>query len=154
MAEKMTRYNCAVVETQPGRFVVAYPGDVDPGGRYGYKNISSSGIGAFYRDEPRLSSPGKYAHLPHLDIGFVEGPETFEQFRENVAAVVNRLMAESSGQPVTLEAIKSALPEPKYQTRIKTATTPTIPQIPSEKLADIDVDAILARYLRNDTPQN
>ena len=107
-------YICTIVETQPGEFVVAYPGYVD-------RNIHPAAkiefiLGDPY-SQPHIRESYMYEGLPYLDARFVVSAKTtLEQFRENVGAVVDRLMSEAaSGDQVTLKAIKAALQGLKYK---------------------------------------
>ena len=116
MTEESMPYSCAVVEVEPGKFIVTYPGDVSQGGliEYNYE-ITSTGS----RAVPRTTTPGKYANHSHLYVNGGKKVPTIEQFRENVGSVVNQLMAEATPEkPVTLDAIKEALPAQQYHVRV------------------------------------
>jgi len=104
MSEMNLAYSCAVVEVGPGKYEVTTPGDVAREADI----YSKGGTGT--------AQPGKYAGVGYLFVSGGEGVPSVEEFRANVATIVNRVVAQTTpDKPATLDDIRRELPSTHYR---------------------------------------
>src|SRR3989344_5589111 len=89
----MAKYQCAVVEISKGKFEVTIPGDV-----MSYREPQGSITSYFIIEGRPVANPltgmesrsGKYAAFPHIRVDGGDNVETVEDFRGQVAKVIEQ----------------------------------------------------------------